>query len=94
MPVRLLGEDLSPDAAEFGLAEGSIQAAVESRLRSARLHDSGSDLSLCSEELCQQSERFHGEDTAWRIQLDKVASHLVYKDGLAGSGPTPHHPGN
>lgn len=29
------------------------------------------------EELCRQNERFHGEETAWRIQLDKVASRLV-----------------
>ena len=39
------------------------------------------------EECCRQNERFHDEDTAWRIQLDKVASRLVYQDGLAGSGP-------
>lgn len=38
------------------------------------------------EELCRQNERFHGEDDAWRIQLDKVVSRLVYQDGLAGSG--------
>lgn len=52
------------------------------------------------EELSRQNERFHGEDTTWRIQLDKVASRLVYEDGLAGknglvgSESTPHHPGN
>lgn len=48
------------------------------------------------EELCRQNERFHGEDTAWRIQLDKVASRLVYQDGPAGSGPESalHRPGN
>ncbi|MDE0528198.1 MAG: hypothetical protein OXH85_05865 [Truepera sp.] len=54
------------------------------------------------EECCRQNERFHGEDTAWQIQLDKVASQLVYKDGLAGSGPESarmdsldlQHPGN
>ena len=47
-------------------------------------------------EICRQNERFHGEDTAWRIQLDKVASRLIYKDGFAGSGPesTQCHPGN
>ncbi len=39
------------------------------------------------EDLCRQNERFHDEDTAWRIQLDKVTPRLVYKDGLAGSGP-------
>ena len=38
------------------------------------------------EELYRQNERFHGDDTAWRIQLDKVASRLVYQDELAGSG--------
>ena len=38
-------------------------------------------------ELCRQNERFHGDDDAWRIQLDKVASRLVYQDRLAGSGP-------
>ena len=46
------------------------------------------------EELCRQNERFHGEETAWRIQLDKVASRLVYQDGLAGSGSTRQQPGN
>ena len=38
------------------------------------------------EEFCRQNEHFHGDDDAWRIQLDKVASRLVYQDGLAGSG--------
>ncbi|MCY4355085.1 MAG: hypothetical protein OXC09_09945 [Truepera sp.] len=40
------------------------------------------------EELCRQNERFHGEDNGWRIQLDKVASQLVYADS------PPQHPGN
>jgi len=40
------------------------------------------------EELLKQNERFHGEATAWRIQLDKVASQLAYADS------TPQHPGN
>ena len=40
------------------------------------------------EELCRQNERFHGEETAWRIQLDKVALRLVYADS------TSQHPGN
>ena len=31
---------IGPDAAEIGLTEASIQAAVESRLRSARLYES------------------------------------------------------
>ena len=48
------------------------------------------------EELRRQNERFHGEDTGWRIQLDKVASRLVYKDGLAAPGAESAqcHPGN
>ena len=46
------------------------------------------------EGLCWQNERFHGEETGWRIQLDKVASRLVYEDGFAGSESTPHHSGN
>ena len=46
------------------------------------------------EELCRQNERFHGKDTAWRIQLDKVALRLVYQDELAGSESTSQHPGN
>ena len=46
------------------------------------------------EELCRQNERFHGEETAWRIQLDKVASRLIDQDGLTESKSAPHHPGN
>ena len=40
-PFRLIVESLHSDATEIGLTEASIQAAVESRLRSARLYDSG-----------------------------------------------------
>ena len=43
-PMNLVVGSLSPDAAEIGLTGGSIQAAVESRLRSARLHDSESSV--------------------------------------------------
>ena len=42
-------------------------------------------------ELCRQNERFQGEDAAWRIQLDKVASCLVYQDRLTGTGPESAH---
>ena len=42
-PMDLVVETLHPDAAEIGLTEASIQAAVESRLRSARLYDSAAD---------------------------------------------------
>ena len=38
-PMTLLVGDLSGDAAEIYLTEAAIQAAVESRLRSARLYD-------------------------------------------------------
>ena len=41
-PMRLLVEELPADAAEIDLAKASIQVAVESRLRSARLYDSES----------------------------------------------------
>ena len=41
-PMRLLVESLPADAAELGLTKASIQVAVESRLRSARLYDSES----------------------------------------------------
>ncbi len=39
-PIYPLVEGLSSDAAEIGLTGGAIQAAVESRLRSARLYSS------------------------------------------------------
>ena len=38
-PMRLIVKELPADAAEIGLTEESIQAAVESRLRAARLYD-------------------------------------------------------
>ena len=38
-PMRIVVEDLSSDAAEIGLTKQSIQVAVESRLRSARIYD-------------------------------------------------------
>lgn len=38
-PMKLLVEELPPDASEIGLTEESIRAAVESRLRAARLYD-------------------------------------------------------
>ena len=39
-PMDLIVEGLGSDATEIGLTEEKIQAAVESRLRSARLYDS------------------------------------------------------
>ena len=42
-PMDLAVETLHPDAAEIGLTKASIQAAVESRLRSARLYDDDVD---------------------------------------------------
>ena len=39
-PMRLVVEDLHSDASDIGLTKASIQAAAESRLRSARLYDS------------------------------------------------------
>ena len=39
-PMYLLVEDLPSDASDIGLTQESIQAAAESRLRSARLYDS------------------------------------------------------
>ena len=38
-PVSVSVEDLAPDAAKIGLTKDSLQAAVESRLRTARLYD-------------------------------------------------------
>ena len=64
--------------------------------RTRRLEESRARTIVLLEELCRQNERFHGEDDAWQIQLGEVASQLIYKDGLAGSGAeaTPCHPGN
>lgn len=39
-PMNLVVETLHPNAATFGLRKDAIQAAVESRLRSARIYDS------------------------------------------------------
>ena len=39
-PIRLIVGELNPDARKIGLTEESIRAAVESRLRSARLYSS------------------------------------------------------
>ena len=38
--MALVVENLPPDASKIGLTVGSLQAAVESRLRAARLYDS------------------------------------------------------
>ena len=62
--------------------------------RARRQEESRARTIALLEELCRQNERFHGDDDAWRIQLDKVISRLVYQDGLAGSGATQCHPGN
>ena len=43
-PMRLIVETLDDDALAIDLTEDSIQAAVESRLRSARLYDSESTI--------------------------------------------------
>ena len=40
LPTHLAIGELSRDASKIGLTKESIQAAVESRLRSARLYDS------------------------------------------------------
>lgn len=40
-PMDIVIEDLSPDAKKIGLTKAAIQAAVESRLRSARLYKPG-----------------------------------------------------
>ena len=69
-------------------------SARKAARRARRLEESRARTIALLEELCRQNERFHGEDTAWRIQLDKVASRLVYEDSLAGSGSTPQHLGN
>ncbi len=62
--------------------------------RARRQEESHARTVALLEELCRQNGRFHGEETAWRIQLDKVALRLVYEDGLTESESAPHHPGN
>ena len=52
--------------------------------RARRKEESRARTIALLEELCRQNERFHGDETAWRVQLDKVASRLVYQNGLAG----------
>lgn len=55
--------------------------------RARRQEESRARTVALLEECCWQNEHFHGGDDAWRTQPDKVASRLVYRDGLAGSGP-------
>ena len=71
-------------------------SARKAAKRARRQEESRARTVALLEQLCRQNERFHGEDTAWRIQLDKVASQLVYEDGLVGSGVESalHHRGN
>ncbi len=62
--------------------------------RACRQEESRARTIALLEDLCRQNERFHREGDAWRIQLDKVVSRLVYQDGLAGAEATQYHPGN
>ncbi len=62
--------------------------------RPRRLEEGRARTIALLEEFCRQNERFHGEDTAWRVQLDKITSRLVYQDRASASEPTPHHSGN
>lgn len=62
--------------------------------RARRQEENRARIVALLEELIRQNERFHGDGDGWRIQLDKVASQLVYEDGLVGPDSAPHHPGN
>ena len=65
-----------------------IDSSARKQARRARRQEESRARTIALlEELCRQNEHFRGEDTAWRVQLDKVASRLVYQDRLAGSGP-------
>ncbi|MCY4355831.1 MAG: hypothetical protein OXC09_13865 [Truepera sp.] len=57
-----------------------IDSSARKEARRARRQEEGRARTVALlEEVCRQNERFHGEDTAWRIQLDKVASRLVFE---------------
>lgn len=66
-----------------------MSARKEAR-RARRQEESKAKTIALLEELSRQNERFHGEDIAWRTQLDKVASRLVYSRPKSA----PHHPGS
>lgn len=54
-------------------------SARKAARQARRLEENRARTTALLEELCRQNERFHGEDDGWRIQLDKVASSLVYE---------------
>lgn len=69
-------------------------SARKAARRLRRLEESRARTVALLEVLCRQNERFHGKETAWRIQLDKVASCLVPQADLADSESARQHLGN
>lgn len=58
-PMAVVVGDLSTDASEIGLTEGSIQTAAESRLRAARLYQSESPINALLVEISVVGSAFN-----------------------------------
>ena len=80
-PMYLLVENLPPDAAEIGLSKQGVQAAVESRLRSARLYDSSGSSSYLYVNV-------NVVGAAFGVELEYYQRVLTLESGLRGSAVT------
>lgn len=92
-PVVLRIESLSSDASEIGLTHESIQAAVESRLRSARIYTS--DREQASFAFLYVNVTVVGGAVSWSLEFRKmvhdIASDLVLQASTWELGGTGTH---
>ena len=83
-PMDLLVEGLPPAATEIGLNMEKIQAAVESRLRAARLYDSDADLYLYVN-VNVAGRAFHSSVEYYKAYFDSYSKSSNYASGWSKS---------
>ncbi len=89
-PIYLLVENLSPAAVEIGLAKEAIQAAVESRLRSAQLYNPEASTPFLYVYVHVVGIAFH-IDLEYNKQLLDLASGLTSRAITWSTGTTGTH---